>query len=191
MGWVKGVVISNARNGSVKLEPSGYYNEKCFFFNPRYTPEMRADIGRYASLNGVSAASAVFSRKLGMKVSKSTVDVMKKAYLEKKRRADSEVSTLSPKKRGRPILLGQHVDKQVQLYVKKTREQRARRGDYSIRRGGCCPWNSDGNEQIAVGRIWWTYHFIQALGISSLESHELRAEKGYNIQEQVQTSRLC
>ena len=123
MGWVKGVVISNARNGSVKLEPSGYYNEKCFFFNPRYTPEMRADIGRYASLNGVSAASAVFSRKLGMKVRKSTVDVMKKAYLEKKRRADSEVSTLSPKKRGRPILLGQHVDKQVQLYVKKTREQ--------------------------------------------------------------------
>ena len=33
------------------------------------------------------------------------------------------MSTLSPKKCGRPILLGQHVDKRVQLYLKKIREQ--------------------------------------------------------------------
>lgn len=85
---------------------------------------MRADIGRYASVNGAAAASAVFSRKLGVKVSKSTVNVMKKAYLEKKRQSSSgTVTTLSPKKRGRPILLGEHVDKQVQLYLKKIREQ--------------------------------------------------------------------
>ena len=59
-----------------------------------------------------------------MKVSKSTVNVMKKAYLEKKQWTGSGmVSTLSPKKRGRPVLLGQHVDKQVQLYLKKIREQ--------------------------------------------------------------------
>ena len=32
------------------------------------------------------------------------------------------MTTLSPKKRGRPILLGAHIDKQVQLYLKKIRE---------------------------------------------------------------------
>ena len=43
----------------------------------------------YASINGVPAASAsasasaTFSNKLGVRVSKSTVNVMKKAYLEK------------------------------------------------------------------------------------------------------------
>ena len=84
---------------------------------------MRAEIGRYASINGVPAASATFSNKLGVRVSKSTVNVMKKAYLEKKRRTGSgAVTTLSPKKRGRPILLGAHIDKQVQLYLKKIRE---------------------------------------------------------------------
>jgi hypothetical protein len=75
---------------------------------------MRAEIGRYTSINGVPAASAVFSNKLGVKVSKSMVNMMKKAYLlVKKRRSGSEsVSTLSSKKRGRPIL-GAHLDKQV------------------------------------------------------------------------------
>ena len=82
---------------------------------------MQADIGRYASANGAPAASAVCSKKL---VSKSNVNVMKKAYLEKKRRSSSgTVSTRSPNKHGQPNLLGQHVDKQVQLYLKKIREQ--------------------------------------------------------------------
>ena len=84
-----------------------------FPFRPRYTSEMRAEIGRYASINGVPAASATFSNKLGVRVSKSTVNVMKKAYLEKKRRTGSgTVTTLSPKKCGQPIL-GAHIDKQV------------------------------------------------------------------------------
>ena len=57
-----------------------------------------------------------------MKVSKSTVIVMKKAYLEKRQRDGSEVSTLSPKRRGQPVLLGVRLDTQVQLYLKKDRE---------------------------------------------------------------------
>ena len=59
---------------------------------------MRAEIGRYASINGVPAASTTFSNKLGVRVSKSTVSVMKKAYLENKRLTGSgAVTTLSPK----------------------------------------------------------------------------------------------
>ena len=84
---------------------------------------MQAEIGRYARVNGVPVASAIFSNKLGRKVSKSTVNVMKKAYLEKKRRTGSgTVTTLSLKKRGRPILLEAHIDKQIQFYLKKIRE---------------------------------------------------------------------
>ena len=48
------------------------------FFCLRYTYEMWAEIGRYASVNGVPAASAIFLNKLGVKVSKSTVNVMKR-----------------------------------------------------------------------------------------------------------------
>ena len=53
---------------------------------------------------------------------------MKKAYLERmkqKRKDDSEdeeLSTLPPKKRGRPTLLGDY-DKQLELYLRKVRQQ--------------------------------------------------------------------
>ena len=43
-----------------------------------YSPETRAAIGKYASLNGVSAASRFFSRKLKHPVSTSTVLSIKK-----------------------------------------------------------------------------------------------------------------
>ena len=92
----------------------------------RYTPEDRAAIGRYACKHGVKAASTYFSRKLGKKINKSSVHSMKVAYLEsvrRKRRADEEIAELHPKKRGRPLLLGNQVDDQVQLYLKKLREQ--------------------------------------------------------------------
>lgn len=51
---------------------------------------------------------------------------------------------------------------------------------YSIHRGRCCPWNSDGTKQITADR---TYHFIEALGILSLELHELCSEKSHDIQK--------
>ena len=69
----------------------------------RYSPKVRADITKYASQHGAPAASAFFSRKLGVNVSKSSVNSMKKAYVEcvkQKRRdkSDDEIATLPPKK---------------------------------------------------------------------------------------------
>ena len=60
-----------------------------------------------------------------MNVSKSSVNSMKKAYVEcvkQKRRdeSDDEVATLPPKKQGRPLLLGENVERQLQLYLKKS-----------------------------------------------------------------------
>ena len=98
-------------------------------FLPRYTPEERAEIGRYARYHGAAAASAFFSRQYGVKVSLSSVTSMKKAYLEsvkQKRQDDSdddEVASLPLKKRGRPFLLGESMDQQLQLYLKKIRDQ--------------------------------------------------------------------
>ncbi len=52
----------------------------------KYTPEIRAAIGKYANTNGVHAALRFFSRKLKHHVSASTMLSIKKAYVEERRR---------------------------------------------------------------------------------------------------------
>lgn len=39
----------------------------------RYSPQQRAEIGQHACRNGIAATSRMFSRKLGLKLSTSTV----------------------------------------------------------------------------------------------------------------------
>lgn len=62
-------------------------------------------------------------------MSKSTVQSIKKAYLERLRNkrgensSDDEIAELPPKKRGRPLLLGREMEEQLQLYLKKIRDQ--------------------------------------------------------------------
>ena len=84
-------------------------------------------IGKYAAVHGVKAASTYFSRKLGREISTLSVHSIKAAYLEcaRKQRADlsDEITKLHPKKRGRPLLLGAQVEEQVQMYLKKIREE--------------------------------------------------------------------
>ena len=94
-----------------------------FNFNCRYSDETRASIAKYACQHGTKVASAVFSRKLGVAVSRSSVDSIKKAYHKRIQEAGSdEVSTLPPRKRGRPCLLGD-VENQLKLYLSKIRDQ--------------------------------------------------------------------
>ena len=77
----------------------------------RYNPQVRAEIGKYACINGVAAASRMFTRKMGHQVSTATVMSIKKAYLEEKKRQEREtgqytqVMQLPCKPRGRPLLL--------------------------------------------------------------------------------------
>ena len=49
----------------------------------KYTPKERADIGRYAKLHGVSLASRVFSRRLGVSINECTVRSFKKKSQER------------------------------------------------------------------------------------------------------------
>ena len=93
----------------------------------RFSPKKRADIGKYACQNGTTAAAKHYSHKLGTKISSTTVQSMKKQYLEerKKKRTedDHDVSSLPLKKRGRPLLLGEELDTKVQMYLKKVRNR--------------------------------------------------------------------
>ena len=102
------------------------YDQPIPLFVRRYSPSVRAEVGKYACQHGVAATARVYSRKLGHKVSETTAHSLKKAYLEsvkEKRPADDEgdVRLLPMKKRGRPVLLGEVLDKKVQLYLMKVR----------------------------------------------------------------------
>ena len=93
----------------------------------RYSPKERAKIGKYAMIHGVSAATKLFSRKLNIKLSETTVHSIHDGYLEelKQRRwaGDSEPLTSFPEKQyGRSLLLGNNLDEKLQLYVNKIRE---------------------------------------------------------------------
>lgn len=93
-----------------------------------YTPEMRYNIGKHAAEYGNKSATQKFSTP-EKKLSESTVRGMKKKYYEqlnaqKKRKVDDtnfddsdNEQVLTPKKRGRKVMLGEDLDKLVQQYI--------------------------------------------------------------------------
>lgn len=90
-----------------------------------YTPKVRLEIAKYATNHGIASAARVFSHRLKKKVSESTVRSMRNAYREELRKRsedDDEMPDFPAKKRGRHVLLGDELDKTVQLYLRKTRE---------------------------------------------------------------------
>ena len=78
-------------------------------------------------MQGASAAARYFTRKFHTNVSRSTVKSIRDLYLiEVKRKrqhaASGAIDDLPEKKRGRTLLLGEHLDEKLQLYIRKTRE---------------------------------------------------------------------
>ena len=104
---------------STAASPGAHYND--------YTAEERAQIGKYAAENGSTKASRRFSERLGRKVPESSVRRFKSEYLHRIKamagdRDGSEdislvVNQLPKKARGRPLLLGEDMDKAVQDYI--------------------------------------------------------------------------
>ena len=96
-----------------------------FNFRYTYTPEVRASIGKYASIHGAPSASATFTRELGVKICKLSVNCIKTKYLKRQceKDDDEELISLPHKTRGRPLVLGDYIEKQLQLYVKKIQQQ--------------------------------------------------------------------
>lgn len=95
-------------------------------FYLRYSGEERAKIGKYASIHGAAAAARYFSKTFG-NIRESTVKSIKADYLQEMRRKRSngdfeDVKLLPKKKQGRRVLLGEALDKKLQLYLKEIRK---------------------------------------------------------------------
>ena len=92
-------------------------------YNTSYTPEDRADIGRYAAENGNAAAVKKF--KDTHDIGESTVRLFKKRYLDELKKLDStgktEVKSLPKRHTGRKVLIGNQLDAKVQEYVRALR----------------------------------------------------------------------
>jgi len=105
-------------------ETHGKYN--------RYSPQQRAAIGKYAAENGPTQAARHFSDKLKMNILEPMAKKFKEEYLKKLNElileltcsgGDStskpvKVKALPTKPQGRPLLLGEKLDKCVQDYIK-------------------------------------------------------------------------
>ena len=89
----------------------------------KLTPEQKAMIGRYATENGIVNAIRHFKGDFPEdSLKESMIRGWKKAYLlelESCRRTgkDRTVKELPHKKMGRPLMLGEDLDKQVQVYL--------------------------------------------------------------------------
>ena len=93
-----------------------------------YTPEERAQIGKFAAEHGPAKAVRHFSKLLSRKVPETTARRLKSEYLLKLKdecRGEStvpEVKSLHTKPQGRPLLLGKQLDKSVQEYIDPMRK---------------------------------------------------------------------
>ena len=96
-----------------------------------YTPEQKALIGKRAAECGVVSTIRHYAQEFP-KLRESTVRDWRNAYsleLKKKRKAGIvdaiNIDVLPGKKRGRPLLLGEELDRQVQAYLTSFRESGA------------------------------------------------------------------
>lgn len=81
-----------------------------------FSPELRAEIGKYAAEHGCIKASNHFSEILGYVVAESTARALKQKYLQKVKHSD--VTSLGFSQRGRPLRLGKY-DEVVQECLKE------------------------------------------------------------------------
>ena len=95
--------------------------EKCLRTNKNnvYSHQLRAEMGTAALKPGVTTASQKYLAKLSMRTNKSTIRGLKKLCsrdAKEKRREEDElaVTSLPPKKQGRPLILGRTPDNAVQ-----------------------------------------------------------------------------
>ena len=99
----------------------------CFTHIGRYDPKLRLQIARYASLHGISARATYYTRKLGHRVQNSMVHCIKSSYQDQLKRirmgrSNKPLDSLPHKKQGRPVLLGEKIDRMVKADIKNVRE---------------------------------------------------------------------
>ena len=73
-----------------------------------YSPELRAEIGKYAAEHGNLAAVQYFKEKVQFEIPESTVRGLRDKYLIKRVRGKKEVHSIGFAQRGRPMRLGKY-----------------------------------------------------------------------------------
>jgi hypothetical protein len=97
----------------------------------KYTAEDRARIGKKAAIDGIASAMRYFSTRGYTSLKESSVRTWKQQYLKeisnlkREGKDTSVIKAIESKKRGRPLKLGEELDKQVRAYLKAFRENGA------------------------------------------------------------------
>ena len=86
----------------------------------KWTPQQRAEIGRYTSTHGVTAAVRHYQGKYPQ-LKKQTVFKFKASYQKQKQDTGKKVHKLATKKRGRPKLLPEKVMEKTITFMKALR----------------------------------------------------------------------
>ena len=106
------------------LDESGTSNSKCKKKRGtyhHYSPDIRLQIGRHASIYGNRSAVKKFTLQLNHEIQESTVRGLKAAYLKRIKTNSQDLTTLPHAFRGRPTKLGE-IDNLVQIYIRKLRD---------------------------------------------------------------------
>jgi len=103
---------------------SSYKRKRIFAKNKVYDCKLR-EMGKDAYKMWPTAAARKYSARLTTKINESTMCGIKRAYLEARGQQDNNepVTTLPPKKQGRPLLLGKTLDVAMHDYILKLRER--------------------------------------------------------------------
>jgi len=98
----------------------------------RFTPTQAAQVAKYAVEHGNQAAICRYTKEFRVEIKDSTLSTWKSKYCDAIKDCQKEgkytesgeivVTSLPSKKRGRPLLVGDDLDKQVQSYVRATRD---------------------------------------------------------------------
>ena len=154
-----------------------------------YTLEERAQITKYACMYGVHAASIHFSSEYGSKISPWTIHSIKLVCLShmcsrRNMSPDQPITSLPTKKWGRPLLLGNMINDQLQLYLRKVREQGGITY-HCIWSRCCCTGIVDVTRSFNADQTWWACQSDKAVGLPFAWKDEVCEKKSDHIQEQV------
>ena len=94
----------------------------------KFSPEQKAEVGRRAAEHGVASTIRYYDGQFSLK--ESTIRCWRDSYIKelKKRKLEKKslnVTELPEQKRGRPLLMGAELDRQVQAYVTTLRKNGA------------------------------------------------------------------
>ena len=127
-----------------------------------YTPELRAHIGKYTAEYGPTRVAKHFSQLLKREPTARRLKAQYLQIIEELRHTSMDENTplsvdrLPTKSQGRPVLIGQTLDKAVQLRLRHIDEVSGR-GHKHCNHHGSCPRNNSSQRLRLTCATWWPH----------------------------------